>query len=92
LESLETNDGQPPTGKWQEEKLSNVCPACFDIAASDDDKTIAFSMDGNVQHCRFKDRLPHEYKVLIPKLFADYGRRLFSLAGNVNRGGNLDES
>jgi hypothetical protein len=33
------NDDQPPIGKWKEEKLSNVCPACFDIdAASDDDK------------------------------------------------------
>jgi hypothetical protein len=48
-------------------------------------------MDGNVQHCRFKDRSPHEYKVLIPKLFVDYGRRLFSLAGNVDRAGSLND-
>jgi hypothetical protein len=89
LEVIETQDEQPSTGSWFAESLRNLCPACYDIAADDSDKSIAFSLDGNVQHCRFKDQSPYEYKVLIPKLFVDYGRRRFSLAGNVERGGSL---
>jgi hypothetical protein len=55
LEASETNENERLSGKLQVEKLCNMCPACFDIAASDDDKSIAFSMDGNVQHSRFPD-------------------------------------
>jgi hypothetical protein len=91
LEDIETEDEQPSTGSWLAGSLRNLCPACYDIVANDGDRSIAFSLDGNVQHCWFKDRSPYEYKVLIPKLFVDYGRRLFSLAGNVERGGNLPD-
>jgi hypothetical protein len=52
-EASETNDNERLTGKWQVEKLCNMCPACFDIAASDDDKSIAFSVDGNIQNTGF---------------------------------------
>jgi hypothetical protein len=38
-------------------------------------------MDGNVQHSRLQDRAGHEYKVLMPKLFVDYGRRAWEVAG-----------
>jgi hypothetical protein len=89
LEVIETPDEQPSSGSWFAESLRNLCPACYDIAADDSDKSIAFSSDGNVQHCRYKDQSPYEYKVLVPKLFVDYGRRRFSLAGNVERGGSL---
>jgi hypothetical protein len=79
-------------GKWQVEKLNNLCPACFHISADDEDKSIAFSMDGNVQHSRLKDRSGHEYKVLIPKLFVDYGRRGWERMGNRRLRDHLSES
>jgi hypothetical protein len=89
LESVESNDDQPHTGKWNVETLRNLCPACFDITEQDEDTGIAFSMDGNVQHNRLKDKSAHEYKVLIPKLFVDYGRRQWPLGENRNRRGSL---
>jgi hypothetical protein len=85
LESVETNDDQAPSGKWNVETLRNLCPACFDITEQDEDTGIAFFMDGNVQHNRLKDKSEYEYKVLIPKLFVDYGRRQWPLWDNRNR-------
>jgi hypothetical protein len=78
-ESLERQNG----GTWQLEALSNICPACFDISAGEDN-TIAISIDGNQQHIRFKDKSSYEYEKLPPKLFVDYGRRKFGLAGSVS--------
>ena len=77
--SLECHDG----GTWQLEALSNICPACFDISPGED-KAIAISIDGNQQLVRFKDKSSYEYEQLPPKLFVDYGRCNFGLAGSVS--------
>jgi hypothetical protein len=47
---------------------------------------------GGASHHLGTSRSPHEYKVLIPKLFVDYGRRSFLLAGNMDRRGNLNDA
>jgi hypothetical protein len=80
-DSLERHDG----GTWQLEALSNICPACFDISPGEDN-AVAISIDGNQQHVRFKDKSSYEYEKLPPKLFVDYGRRNFGLAGSVSAG------
>ena len=71
------------SGTWQPEALSNICPACFDISPGEDN-TIAISIDGNQQHVRFKDKSSYEYEKLPAKLFVDYGRRNFGLAGTAS--------
>ena len=38
-----------------------------------------------MQHKRFKDRSPWDFEELVPKLFVDYGRRQFDLAGDMLR-------
>ncbi|KAF8542794.1 hypothetical protein BDD12DRAFT_802556 [Trichophaea hybrida] len=69
---------------WQLERLANLCPACFDME-SGEDHTAFITLDGNMQHTRFKDRSSFEFEVFSPKLFVDYGRRQFDLAANQGR-------
>jgi hypothetical protein len=49
-------------------------------AASATDKAILISLDGNMQHTRFRNRSNWEFEKLPLKLFVDYGRREFSRA------------
>jgi len=79
-DSLERQNGDT----WKLEALSNICPACFDIAPGEDN-TITISIDGNQQHIRFKDKSPYEYEKLPPKLFMDYRCRRFDLAGSTTQ-------
>jgi hypothetical protein len=72
LEVVEHGNKQPGAGQWHLENLKNLCPACFDVR---EDKSIAYTLDGNLQHTRLKDKSAYEFKVLVPKLFVDYGRR-----------------
>lgn len=72
------------TRPWQLERLQNLCPACFDIGP-EEDNTALITLDGNMQHTRFKDRSPWEFEELLPKLFVDYGRRQFDLARDAAR-------
>jgi hypothetical protein len=65
---------------WQPEKLRNLCPACFDIEEEDLDQSVGLSLDGNLQHIRFKDKTSVEYEVLTPKLFVAYQQKQFDLA------------
>ena len=76
---LECHDG----GTWQLEALSNICSACFDISPGEDN-AIVISIDGNQQHVHFKDKSSYEYEQLPLKLFVDYGRCNFGLAGSVS--------
>ncbi|KAF8536946.1 hypothetical protein BDD12DRAFT_807337 [Trichophaea hybrida] len=69
---------------WQLERLANLCPACFDMERGED-HTASITLDGNMQHTRFKDRSSFEFEVFSPKLFVDYGRRQFDLAANNGR-------
>ena len=69
---------------WQLESLRNLCPACFDIEPDEED-TRLITLDGNMQHTRFKDRSAWEFEELSPKLFVDYGRRQFDLADAERR-------
>jgi len=80
IERFEGERSEP----WQMERLRNICPACFDIEPGEDD-TALVTLDGNMQHTRFKDRSSWEFEELRPKLFVDYGRRQFDLAGNLSR-------
>ncbi|KAF8533179.1 hypothetical protein BDD12DRAFT_810393 [Trichophaea hybrida] len=69
---------------WQLERLTNLCPACFDMARGED-HTASITPDGNMQHIRFKDSSSFEFAEFSPKLFVDYGRRQFDLAVNNGR-------
>jgi len=86
--ALDTMNVGAGSCKWQINNLSNICPCCFDINAnSDEDTSIAISkVDGNQQPIRFKDRSPFEFEKYSPKLFIDYGRRKFTLAGGESVG------
>jgi hypothetical protein len=42
------------------------------------------SIDGNQQHIRFKEKSSYEYEKPPPKLFVDYGRHNFGLAGPMS--------
>jgi hypothetical protein len=78
----EISDYEGREKSWQLERLHNLCPACFDIdSAGGEDKTVMVTLDGNMQHTRFRDRSAFEFETLNPKLFVDYGRRQFDLAG-----------
>jgi hypothetical protein len=70
------------TRSWQEETLRNLCPACFDIEEHDQEQSVGLSLDGNLQHIRFKDKTACEYEVLTPKMFVAYDRTQFDLAGS----------
>jgi hypothetical protein len=66
---------------WMDQNLMNLCPPCFAFKSSSSlDRTIILSIDGNLQHSRFKDTHRWEFDVIKPKMFVDYGRREFSLA------------
>ena len=80
--ALDTMNVGAGTCTWQINNLSNIGLCCFDINAnSDKDTSIAISIDGNQQHIRFKDRSPFEFEKYSPKLFIDYRRPKFTLAG-----------
>ncbi|KAF8535661.1 hypothetical protein BDD12DRAFT_808398 [Trichophaea hybrida] len=57
---------------WQQERLANLFPACFDIETGEE-HTASITLDGNMQHTRFNDRSSFEIEVFSPKLFVDYG-------------------
>lgn len=67
---------------WKEESLTNICPACFDFSSFPADQSVSLSVDGNMQHGRFKDVNPCEFEVLPTKLFVDNGRRDFPSASD----------
>jgi hypothetical protein len=50
--------------------------------ASATDRAILISLDGNMQHTRFRNRGNWEFEKLPIKLFVDYGRREFSRAAH----------
>lgn len=60
-----------------------MCPACFNISPEDADKSIGISLDGNLQHTRFKDKVIWEFEQLNPKLFVDYQRRDYARAADA---------
>jgi hypothetical protein len=68
------------TYSWQPEALRNLCPACLDIEEQDEEQSVGLSLDGNLQHIRFKDKSSFEYEVLTPKMFVAYNQRQFNLA------------
>jgi hypothetical protein len=92
LALVEHGNEQPGAGRWHLENLKNLCPACFDVREEDEDKSIAYSLDGNLQHTRFKDKSAYEFKVLVPKLFVDYGRRRWPAIGNMNENRPISDS
>ena len=65
-----------------EEKLANLCPACFDFSVPGEGVKAAFlSVDGNMQHTRFKDaRNPMQFERFPFKTVINYGIRSFPLA------------
>lgn len=71
---------------WREESLANICPPCFDFSSFPADQTVSMSVDGNMQHGRFKDVNPCEFEVLPTKLFVDNGKRDFALASERRAG------
>jgi hypothetical protein len=64
---------------WEEEKLANMCPGCFDFEAYPADRSAGVSTDGNMQHYRY-DRNPFDFERLTPKLFVNYKGRDYNLA------------
>ena len=80
---IERNDQQiNKKTVWQPESLQNLCPACFGfgVCGTDIDRSITVTLDGNLQHSRFKDRTIWRIDDFKPKLFVEYGRRDYSLA------------
>jgi hypothetical protein len=82
------------THDWSDQNLVNMCPACFNLDASDE-KSVLLSLDGNMQHKRFMDRSAVEYEVLPVKYMVDIGRRDFDRTfdnpledGTINGCGN----
>jgi hypothetical protein len=86
-ESVKDNSGI--ASSWQPEALRNLCPACFDIEDQDEEQSVGLSLDGNLQHIRFKDKSSFEYEILTPKMFVAYDRRQFDLA---SRGRNIPDT
>jgi hypothetical protein len=69
---------------WQDEKLVNMCPACFDFEKYPADYSAGISTDGNLQHYRYGySRSPFEFERLTPKTFVDYQRRDYSRANDA---------
>jgi hypothetical protein len=75
----------PPPPRWQEEALENVCPCCFNFRELPSDFSVGISVDGNMQHKRFRDRSPWEFEVLRSKLFVRIQERSFSLAADAQK-------
>ena len=86
LQTLEQDS--PP---WFPEKLQNMCPACFytkdDPAETDNAATL--TMDGNLQHKRFKDVNP-EFEVFKPRVFVNFGQQDYTTAQTAS--GSTDEA
>lgn len=59
-----------------------MCPACFDFTEIADDYSVNISVDGNMQHGRFRDPNPLEFEVMPTKVFVDWGRRDFAKASD----------
>jgi hypothetical protein len=67
---------------WEEEKLVNMCPACFDFEEYPADRSAGISTDGNLQHYRY-DKQAFDFERLTPKLFVNYKGRDYNLANEV---------
>ena len=66
---------------WEDHCLQNLCPPCFAFDQSiSEDHSITLSLDGNLQHTRFKDKHRWEFDTIQPKMFVDYGRREYPMA------------
>ena len=69
---------------WEDHCLTNLCPPCFAFEQSTSlDRSITISLDGNLQHTRFKDRQRWEFDSIQPKMFVDYGRREYPTASKT---------
>ena len=84
-------EGMADVGSWQEERLQNLCPACFafderleDPGSQDAavERSIYLSLDGNLQHIRFRDRHRWDFESFKPKMFVNYGRREYPTSIN----------
>jgi hypothetical protein len=73
----------PQISGWDEEKLVNMCPGCFDFETHPADCSAGISTDGNLQHYRNRDRNPFDFERLTPKCFVDYKRRDYSRANDA---------
>lgn len=62
--------------------LANMCPACFDFSSIPGDKDVLLTIDGNMQHTRFKDRRSWEFEEINPKAFVNYKVRRYYLASD----------
>lgn len=65
---------------WQEQALENICPACFDFSKVEGDQSVCLSVDGNMQHSRYRDTHKMTFEVLPAKIFVTPSRRDFSLS------------
>ena len=60
-----------------------MCPACINVSPEDADKSISISLDENLQHTRFKDKVMSKFEQLNTKLFVDYQRRDYARAADA---------
>jgi len=74
-----------PPARWQEEGLENICPCWFNFRELPSDFSVGISVDGNMQHERFRDRSPWKFEVLRSKLFVRIQVRSFSLAADAQK-------
>jgi hypothetical protein len=75
----------PPPSRWLEEALENVCPCCFNFRELPRNFCVGISVDGNMQHKRFRDRSPWEFEVFRSILFVHILVRSFSLAADTQK-------
>jgi len=84
--AIEDADQETP---WKEEQLVNVCPPCFNFSDEDGDHTIQITLDGNMCHAQLKRDILWDFEIVEPKLFVNYGRKMFNLATSANEHFNI---
>ena len=66
------------TANWQEHVLTNICPPCFDFSSLPHDQKVSVSVDGNMQHSRYRDTHKMNFESLPTRLFVNPGQKVFA--------------
>lgn len=65
---------------WDPTSLVNTCPACFNFGEGDKLRDINISLDGNMQHKRFKTKVSHDQEILpTSRIVVSPERRIYKL-------------
>lgn len=64
---------------WEDHRLVNLCPGCFDSSEHQGNGGVIISVDGNFQHTRFRYR-HWEFETLSTSMFVGSGRYLLAAA------------